>query len=59
MAKPKRKACYKGLKLKKKNKQKIKNSKTKPNQSKPVMSEEVDGHVLRRFELCQKLGKGA
>eukprot|EP00520_Triparma_pacifica_P015256 CAMPEP_0118656312 /NCGR_PEP_ID=MMETSP0785-20121206/13426_1 /TAXON_ID=91992 /ORGANISM="Bolidomonas pacifica, Strain CCMP 1866" /LENGTH=357 /DNA_ID=CAMNT_0006549171 /DNA_START=149 /DNA_END=1219 /DNA_ORIENTATION=- len=23
------------------------------------MSEEVDTHVLRRFELCQKLGKGA
>jgi len=23
------------------------------------MSEEVDNHVLRRFELCQKLGKGA
>jgi mitogen-activated protein kinase 15 len=23
------------------------------------MSEEVDPHVLRRFELCQKLGKGA
>lgn len=24
-----------------------------------IMSEDVDGHVLRRFELCQKLGKGA
>ncbi|GMI47015.1 hypothetical protein TrCOL_g11143 [Triparma columacea] len=23
------------------------------------MSEDVDAHVLRRFELCQKLGKGA
>ncbi|CAN0067248.1 unnamed protein product, partial [Choristocarpus tenellus] len=23
------------------------------------MSEEVDHHVLRRFEICQKLGKGA
>ncbi|GMH51433.1 hypothetical protein TL16_g10393 [Triparma laevis f. inornata] len=23
------------------------------------MAEEVDAHVLRRFELCQKLGKGA
>lgn len=22
------------------------------------MSEEVDKHVLRRFEICQKLGKG-
>lgn len=23
------------------------------------MSEEVERHVLRRFEICQKLGKGA
>jgi mitogen-activated protein kinase 15 len=23
------------------------------------MSEEVDAHVLRRFEICQRLGKGA
>lgn len=23
------------------------------------MSDDVDAHVLRRFELCQKLGKGA
>lgn len=23
------------------------------------MSEDVDAHVLKRFELCQKLGKGA
>jgi hypothetical protein len=22
------------------------------------MSEEIDRHVLRRFEICQKLGKG-
>jgi mitogen-activated protein kinase 15 len=23
------------------------------------MSEEIDAHVLRRFEVCQRLGKGA
>lgn len=23
-----------------------------------LMSEEIDKHVLRRFEICQKLGKG-
>ena len=23
------------------------------------MSDDIDAHVLRRFELCQKLGKGA
>lgn len=23
-----------------------------------LMSEEIDRHVLRRFEICQKLGKG-
>lgn len=22
------------------------------------MSEEIDRHILRRFEICQKLGKG-
>ena len=23
------------------------------------MSEEIDKHVLRKYEVCQKLGKGA